>query len=139
MLPRPPPFIFPTLPATWFIGHMSKALKEMQLMIQSQRVDLLIETRDARLPLTSLNPAFEQILDSAGGKGSGMAKRLIVYNKADLAQEEFQEVSGGRTWFRRAVVPNVATFLSGQLLSAFAAGPVHSWKARGHLHRFEVG
>lgn len=85
-------FIFPTLPSTWFIGHMSRALREMQLMIQSQRVDLVIETRDARMPLTSLNPAFEQILDSAGGKGAGMAKRLIVYNKADLAQECFQEV-----------------------------------------------
>jgi ribosome biogenesis GTPase A len=86
-------FIFPTLPSTWFIGHMSRALREMQLMIQSQRVDLVIETRDARMPLTSLNPAFEQILDSAGGKGAGMAKRLIVYNKADLAQACFQEVT----------------------------------------------
>lgn len=71
---------------------MSRALREMQLMIQSQRVDLVIETRDARMPLTSLNPAFEQILDSAGGKGAGLAKRLIVYNKSDLAQECFQEV-----------------------------------------------
>lgn len=72
---------------------MSRALREMQLMIQSQRVDLVIETRDARMPLTSLNPAFESILNSAGGKGSGIAKRLIVYNKSDLAQECFQEVS----------------------------------------------
>lgn len=67
-------------------------MREMQLMIQSQKVDLVIETRDARMPLTSINPAFEHLLDSAGGKGAGIAKRLIVYNKADLAQQCFQEV-----------------------------------------------
>lgn len=64
----------------------------MQLMVQAQQVDLIIETRDARMPLSSLNPAFEKILHSAGGKGAGITKRLIVYNKADLAQECFQEV-----------------------------------------------
>ncbi|KAL8279904.1 hypothetical protein RQP46_007754 [Phenoliferia psychrophenolica] len=63
----------------------------MQLMVQAQQVDLIIETRDARMPLSSLNPAFEKILHSAGGKGVGITKRLIVYNKADLAQDCFQE------------------------------------------------
>lgn len=72
---------------------MSRALREMEFMIRSQRVDLLIETRDARLPLTSLNPAFEHILNSAG-EGAEITKRLIVYNKADLAQDCFQEVRG---------------------------------------------
>ncbi|ORY90752.1 P-loop containing nucleoside triphosphate hydrolase protein [Leucosporidium creatinivorum] len=86
-----PPFVFPTLPSTWYIGHMSRAMREMQLMIQAQKVDLVIETRDARMPLTSTNPAFEQLLNSAGGRGAGIAKRLIVYNKADLAQECFEE------------------------------------------------
>ncbi|KAI5478772.1 mitochondrial GTPase [Pseudohyphozyma bogoriensis] len=90
MPPPLPPFVFPNLPATWFIGHMSRALREMQLMIQKQQVDLIIECRDARLPLTSINPAFESILHSAG-KGAGITKRLIVYNKADLAQDCFHE------------------------------------------------
>lgn len=76
---------------------MSRALREMRLMIQSQKVDLVIETRDARMPLTSLNPAFESILASigvAGVEGAGSStKRLIVYNKRDLAQDCFQEVS----------------------------------------------
>ncbi|SCV72428.1 BQ2448_3965 [Microbotryum intermedium] len=83
------PFVFPTLPSTWYIGHMSRALKEMQLMIQKQKVDLVIEARDARMPLTSINPAFEHLLNAPGA--SSFAKRLIVYNKADLAQLEFQE------------------------------------------------
>lgn len=65
-------------------------------MVQSQQVDLIIETRDARMPLTSINPAFEHLLSSsasAGGKGVGLAKRLIVYNKSDLAQDCFREAS----------------------------------------------
>lgn len=67
-------------------------------MIQSQRVDLLIETRDARMPLTSLNPAFEKILDSAGGKGAGLTKRLVVYNKRDLAQGVFEKAIKKSLW-----------------------------------------
>lgn len=79
---------------------MRRALTEIQYLIQSSKLDLIIETRDARMPLTSINPAFEQLLEQqAGGKfggktaGVGATKRLIVYNKADLAQECFQEVS----------------------------------------------
>ncbi|SCZ92337.1 BZ3500_MvSof-1268-A1-R1_Chr5-2g07792 [Microbotryum saponariae] len=87
--PRRAPFLFPTLPSTWYIGHMSRALKEMQLMIQKQKVDLVIEARDARMPLTSINPAFEHLLNIPGA--SAFAKRLIIYNKADLAQPEFHE------------------------------------------------
>lgn len=113
------PFVFPQLPQSWFIGkssillfllhisnllnqstgHMRRALTEIQYMVQSHSLDLIIETRDARMPLTSINPAFEQLLETqAGGKfgpnaGIGATKRLIVYNKADLAQECFQEVS----------------------------------------------
>ncbi|KAK4695412.1 hypothetical protein P7C70_g8555, partial [Phenoliferia sp. Uapishka_3] len=87
--PRLPPFHFPNLPSTWFIGHMARSLREMQHLVQSQRCDLIIETRDARLPTSSYNPAFDKILNSTGGKG--ITKRLVVYNKADLAQDCFQE------------------------------------------------
>ncbi|GAA5826295.1 hypothetical protein JCM5353_003779 [Sporobolomyces roseus] len=98
------PFIFPQLPQSWFIGHMRRALTEIQYMIQSHKLDLIIETRDARMPLTSINPAFEQLLEQqAGGKfgpnaGIGATKRLIVYNKADLAQECFQEPIRKALW-----------------------------------------
>ncbi|KAK4050531.1 Mitochondrial GTPase 1 [Microbotryomycetes sp. JL221] len=101
------PFVFPSLPATWYIGHMSRAMREMQQLVKSQQVDLIIETRDARLPLTSINPAFERMVNFAGqpqrslvdigGTKSNLptfqpfAKRLIVYNKADLAQTTFEK------------------------------------------------
>lgn len=61
----------------WFPGHMAKANRQM--MEQLKLVDLVIELRDARCPLASFNPNFEQMFN---GK-----PRLIVLNKADLADE----------------------------------------------------
>lgn len=46
----------------------------MKSMLSS--VDYVVECRDFRLPLTSINPVFEEAL---GGK-----RRLIVYTKLDL-------------------------------------------------------
>ncbi|GAA5829140.1 hypothetical protein JCM11251_004138 [Rhodosporidiobolus azoricus] len=101
-MPRPvPPFVFPALPQSWYIGHMHRAMREITQLTQSHSLDLIIETRDARLPLSSINPAFEGLLQQQRGHGSGIGarvgggigktKRLIVYNKADLAQECFRE------------------------------------------------
>ncbi|BGP29400.1 Mitochondrial GTPase 1 [Rhodotorula toruloides] len=94
-----PPFVFPTLPQTWYIGHMHRALREITEMVLKRSLDLIIETRDARVPLTSINPAFERLLAEQAGKGIGSnlnltglgTKRLIVYNKTDLAQDCFRE------------------------------------------------
>ncbi|GAA5871820.1 hypothetical protein JCM8547_003280 [Rhodosporidiobolus lusitaniae] len=98
-----PPFVFPELPMSWYIGHMHRAMREITELTQSHSLDLIIETRDSRLPLTSINPAFERLLQQqaghgmgigareGGGGGIGRTKRLIVYNKADLAQECFRE------------------------------------------------
>ncbi|GAA5973362.1 hypothetical protein JCM11641_003092 [Rhodosporidiobolus odoratus] len=96
-----PPFIFPQLPQSWYIGHMQRALREITELTQSHSLDLIIETRDARLPLSSINPAFEGLLRQQAGHGAGIGarvgggigrtKRMIVYNKADLAQDCFRE------------------------------------------------
>ncbi|KPV77081.1 uncharacterized protein RHOBADRAFT_34556, partial [Rhodotorula graminis WP1] len=77
-------------------------MREITYLVQSHSLDLVIETRDARLPLSSINPAFERLLAEQAGRSFGAApgatggmaktKRLIVYNKADLAQDCFQEV-----------------------------------------------
>lgn len=69
--------IFPhqaSLPRSYYLGHHKAGLEKMKSMISS--VDYVVECRDFRLPLTSINPVFEQAL---GGK-----KRLIVYTKLDL-------------------------------------------------------
>ncbi|KAJ2004041.1 Mitochondrial GTPase 1 [Coemansia thaxteri] len=65
----------------WFPGHMAKGIKQMR--DQMRAVDLIVETRDARIPLSSINMQFERIV---GGKD-----RLVVYNKADLAPPEIQQ------------------------------------------------
>lgn len=53
----------------------------MKAMLSS--VDLVIECRDYRVPLTSQNPLFEE---SLAGK-----KRLVVYTKQDLGSEGREE------------------------------------------------
>ncbi|KAL8790109.1 MAG: hypothetical protein Q9213_000811 [Squamulea squamosa] len=70
--------IFPalnSLPRSYFLGHHKAGLDKMRTMLS--HIDLVIECRDYRIPLTSRNPLFEENL--AG------RERLIVYTKKDLA------------------------------------------------------
>jgi hypothetical protein len=93
-------FPFPTNTPSWFAGHMQKSLSKLPLVLKD--IDLVIEARDARLPLTSINPAFEDVLTESWGltssagpsgwKGKGKEK-LVVYTKRDQAEERFEEVS----------------------------------------------
>ena len=62
----------------WFPGHMFKAGKQLQQMLK--RVDVVLELRDARIPLASVNLEFEKLL--------GEKKRLVLFNKTSLAEEE---------------------------------------------------
>jgi len=62
----------------WFPGHMSKALETIKKHIK--QVNIIIEVRDARAPLTSGNKAM---YDNGGDK-----PYLIVLNKANLADPE---------------------------------------------------
>ena len=61
----------------WYPGHMTKTVRAMQEDIRL--VDMLIELRDARIPLSSKNPDIEKL---AGNK-----PRVILLNKCDLADE----------------------------------------------------
>lgn len=62
----------------WFPGHMAKARRQMEENLK--KVDMIIEIRDARIPLTSHNPMLEQI-----GPGK---PRLIILSKTDKADPE---------------------------------------------------
>lgn len=62
----------------WYPGHMTKAKRQMQEDIKL--IDLVIELVDARIPLSSRNPDIDEL-----GKHKA---RLILMNKADLANEE---------------------------------------------------
>ncbi len=61
----------------WFPGHMQKARRQMEE--QLKLVDVVVELRDARIPKASANPLLEELAKNK--------ERLIVLNKADLADE----------------------------------------------------
>lgn len=65
----------------WYPGHMTKAKRMMQENIKL--VDLVIELVDARIPLSSRNPEIDEL-----GKNKA---RLILLNKADLAEERWND------------------------------------------------
>ena len=63
----------------WYPGHIAKA--ERQLKEQLNLVDVVIEVRDARLPLSSSYTNIEKLL--------GDKPRLLLLNKADLADKRY--------------------------------------------------
>lgn len=69
--------VFPnleSLPRSYFLGHHRAGLEKMKTMLSN--IDLIIECRDFRVPITSSNPLFEENL---AGK-----ERVIIYTKTDL-------------------------------------------------------
>ena len=61
----------------WYPGHMARAKKK--LIEQLSRVDVVVELCDARIPRASRNPELEKLVRNK--------KRLLILNKADLAEE----------------------------------------------------
>jgi hypothetical protein len=111
-------FSYPSLTPSWYAGHMAASLRRLPEVLED--IDLVIEARDARLPITSINTAFDSVLEHAWGpvdargrsshanrKGKGkdtegddsadlrerIRDRLIVYTKRDLAEEIYEKVS----------------------------------------------
>lgn len=66
----------------WYPGHMTKARRMMQEDIKL--IDVIIELVDARVPLSSRNPDIDEL-----GKNKS---RIILLNKADLADEKQNEI-----------------------------------------------
>lgn len=60
---------------SWFPGHMAKALRLMESRLKL--VDLIVEVRDARLPLSSANADLARL--------AAHKRRLVLLNKTDLA------------------------------------------------------
>ncbi|HIK38843.1 MAG: ribosome biogenesis GTPase YlqF [Geminocystis sp.] len=83
----------------WYPGHISKA--EKQLKEQLKLVDVVLEVRDARIPLASHHPQLKQWI--------GNKPRLLVINREDLIPEtvkkqwqEWFESKGERPFFTNA-------------------------------------
>lgn len=62
----------------WFPGHMAKASRELSEAFKL--VDIVIEIRDARMPLASHNPNFDNLFSNK--------PYLIILNKADLSDDK---------------------------------------------------
>lgn len=61
----------------WYPGHMAKTRRLIEENLKL--VDVVVEITDARVPFSSRNPSFDDIL--------GKKPRLIVLNKSDLADK----------------------------------------------------
>lgn len=73
-----------SLVRSYFLGHHRAGLTKMTQMISS--VELIIECRDHRVPLSSRNPMFEKALSGR--------ERLMVYTKKDLAKGTLDKTVG---------------------------------------------
>lgn len=62
-------------PISWYPGHMAKAKRLLE--VQLKRVDIVLELCDARLPLSSRNPALDSLISHK--------PRMLLLNKEDLA------------------------------------------------------
>lgn len=65
----------------WYPGHMTKTKRILEENLKL--VDIVIELADARIPMSSRNPEFENILKAK--------PRVLVLNKSDLADEKLSK------------------------------------------------
>lgn len=72
----------------WYPGHIAKA--ERQLKEQLKRVDVVLEVRDARIPIATHHP---QTLEWTGGKS-----RVLVLNRLDMIPDALRH--RWEQWFR---------------------------------------
>ncbi|TAF49360.1 MAG: ribosome biogenesis GTPase YlqF [Oscillatoriales cyanobacterium] len=78
----------------WYPGHIAKA--ERQLKENLSRVDVVLEIRDARIPLSTNHPQLDGWL--------GEKSRVLVLNRRDAIPDAVRH--GWDAWFRdREIVP----------------------------------
>lgn len=77
-----------TPPIQWYPGHIAKA--EKALMEQLKRVDVVLEVRDARIPLATEHPQVQQWLGTKG--------RVLVMNRIDMIPAQARQP--WIEWFR---------------------------------------
>lgn len=68
--------------AAWYLGHMRSATTALKEKLED--ADFVLEIRDARLPFTTENPHLRKLIQSI--------PRLIVFNKAELANEDCSRI-----------------------------------------------
>ena len=61
---------------SWFPGHMKKATRLIEEKLKL--ADAVIEVRDARIPISSINPTFNELIEKY------KRPKLVIINKSDL-------------------------------------------------------
>jgi len=99
-----------TTPAIqWYPGHIAKA--EKALVEQLKRVDVVLEVRDARIPIASHHPRMAQWL--------GNKARVLVINRIDSISDGAYQV--WRQWFQaQGETPYFTNAQQGQGVAAVA-------------------
>lgn len=65
----------------WYPGHMKKTIEDIEKKLKL--VDFVIEIIDSRIPYSSRNPLFDELLKNK--------KRLLIFNKSDLSDPKLNE------------------------------------------------
>ena len=71
----------------WYPGHIAKAEKKLSEIIS--RVDLVIEVRDARIPLTTGHPHLNKWIENK--------KHILVINRSDMISPN--TINSWKRWF----------------------------------------
>lgn len=115
----------------WYPGHMAKAKKEVQSQLNA--VDIVLEIRDARIPIASMNPMLDEIIKNK--------RHMIVLNKQDLADpqqtKEWVKALSGENKLAIALdskkLGDMKIFR--QALKDFTQDIQDKWRNKGILHK----
>ncbi len=77
----------------WYPGHMARAIREIKEKLKN--VDIVLEIRDARVPITSGNKVMEAVFRQKS--------RLILLNKVNLADPKI--IAKWEIWFKKQDEP----------------------------------
>lgn len=96
-------------PIQWYPGHIAKA--EKALLEQLKKVDVVLEVRDARIPLATCHPQVQQWV--------GNKERVLVLNRVDMIPPQAQQA--WLEWFKaQGTFPHFTNANQGQGVSVLA-------------------
>ncbi|KAF3436297.1 hypothetical protein FNV43_RR23389 [Rhamnella rubrinervis] len=121
-------------PVQWYPGHIAKTEKELKE--QLRLMDVVIEVRDARIPLSTSHPKMDSWL--------GNRKRILVLNREDMistadrnAWASYFARQGTRAVFSNGQV-GMGTMKLGRLAKSLAADVNVKRRAKGLLPRPKI-
>ena len=104
----------------WYPGHIAKAEKKLSEVIS--RVDLIIEVRDARIPLSTGHPHLNQWITNK--------KHILVINRADMIAPE--TITNWNEWFKKDdIYPLWCNAKNGKGIKEICKSTEHSARSRG--------